>query len=123
MTMDSRHRRVFLASTAASALAGLAAYAAAAPRERVVRVVAKKWDFVPATIPAKKGETLVLQLTAPEVPMGFNLPDFSVRTDVVPGQVATVKFTPDKTGTFTFLCDIFCGEGHETMNGQLVVSE
>lgn len=120
---DTKHRRAFLASALASALAGLAAYAVAAPREHVVKVVAKKWDFVPATIPAKKGEALVLQLTAPEVPMGFNLPDFNVRTDVVPGRVATLKFTPDKAGTFTFLCDVFCGDGHETMNGQLVVSE
>jgi cytochrome c oxidase subunit 2 len=54
--------------------------------------------------------------------MGFNLPDFNVRADIVPGKVATVKLTPDKTGTFTFLCDIFCGEGHETMAGQLVVA-
>lgn len=119
----TEHRRAFLASAAAWALAGLAAYAVAAPRERVVKVVAKKWDFVPATIQASRGETLVLQLTAPEVPMGFNLPDFNVRTDVVPGKLATLKFTPEKAGTFTFLCDVFCGEGHETMNGQLVVSE
>lgn len=120
---DTKQRRAFLASAAASVLAGWAAYTVAAPRERVIKIVAKKWDFVPATVTAKKGETLVFQLTAPEVPMGFNLPDFNQRTDVVPGKVATLKLTPDKAGTFTFLCDIFCGEGHETMNGQLVVSE
>ena len=118
----SQQRRALLAAALSSTLAGVAAFAIAAPGERVIRVVAKKWDFTPGTIQARKGETLVLQLTAPEVPMGFNLPDFKVRTDVVPGKDATLKFTPDKTGTFTFLCDIFCGEGHETMNGQLVVT-
>jgi cytochrome c oxidase subunit 2 len=116
-------RRAFLGSAIASCFAGLAAFAIAAPRERVVRVIAKKFVFVPATIKASTGETLVLKLTAPEVPMGFNLPDFNVRTDVVPGQIATVKFIPDRAGTFTFLCDVFCGDGHESMSGQLVVTE
>ena len=122
MVVQRKHRRAFLASAVASVFASWAAWSIAAPKERVVKVVAKKWDFVPAVIKAKKGETLVFKLTAPEVPMGFNLPDFNVRGDIVPGKVATVRVTPDKAGKFIFLCDVFCGDGHETMNGQLVVS-
>ena len=121
--MTTNNRRAFLASAVATAFAGAAAVGMAAPRVRTIKVVAKKWDFVPNVIKVKKGESIVLKFTAPEVPMGFNLPDFNVRTDIVPGKVATLKLAPDKAGTFTFLCDIFCGEGHETMAGQLVVSE
>lgn len=121
--MNQRNqRRAFLATAVASAFAGAAAFTIAAPKERVVSMVAKKWEFVPATIHAARGETLVFRITAPEVPMGFNLPDFDSRIDVLPGKVATLKVTPDRPGTFTFLCDVFCGDGHETMNGQLVVS-
>jgi cytochrome c oxidase subunit 2 len=87
-----------------------------------LHVVARKWFFDPATINAKRGEELILRIDAPEVPMGFNVPDFNVRTDVVPGQQAVLRFRPDKVGSFTFLCDIFCGNGHETMNGTLVVT-
>ena len=65
---------------------------------------------------------LIGQFTAPEVPMGFNLADFKLRTDIVPGKVATLQLTPDKIGSFTFCCDVFCGAGHEDMNGTLVVS-
>ena len=33
-----------------------------------------------------------------------------------------VTFTPEKTGTFTFYCDICCGgKANPTMNGQLIV--
>jgi cytochrome c oxidase subunit 2 len=32
-----------------------------------------------------------------------------------------VRLMPDKVGTFTFLCDVFCGSGHETMNGTITV--
>jgi cytochrome c oxidase subunit 2 len=32
-----------------------------------------------------------------------------------------IRFVPDKSGKFTFLCDVFCGEGHEEMSGTLTV--
>ena len=54
--------------------------------------------------------------------MGFSAPDFAVRADIVPGQTIRLPMMPDKVGTFTFLCDIFCGSGHETMNGTITVS-
>ncbi|HEX7436841.1 MAG TPA: cytochrome c oxidase subunit II, partial [Caldimonas sp.] len=43
-------------------------------------------------------------------------------TDIMPGKTATLRLTPDKTGSFIFLCDVFCGTGHEDMNGTLVVA-
>jgi cytochrome c oxidase subunit 2 len=96
--------------------------ASAVPKARIIKVVAKKFEFVPAEIHVAKGETVVLQFTAPEVPMGFNLADFNLRTDITPGKVASVELTPDKSGTFTFVCDLFCGSGHEDMSGTLIVS-
>jgi cytochrome c oxidase subunit 2 len=40
---------------------------------------------------------------------------------VVPGREAVLRFTPDRPGSFTFVCDVFCGDGHENMSGTLVV--
>ena len=117
-----RGRRVVLRSVAAFAVGALAASAPARSKERVIRVVAKKFAFVPDEIRVAKGETVVLQFTTPEVPMGFHLADFDARVDIVPGQVATLRLTPDRTGRFTFVCDVFCGSGHEDMSGTLVVT-
>ena len=117
------NRRTLMSAAAALALGSAAILALAKPKARVIKIVARKFDFVPGEIRVKKGETVTLQFTAPEVPMGFNLADFGVRTDIVPGKVATLQLTPDKAGTFTFLCDVFCGSGHEDMNGTLIVSE
>lgn len=100
----------------------LVARAPAAPAPREVHVVARRFVFEPSTIAATVGVPLVLRFTAPEVPMGFNLPDFRQRTDIVPGQEAVVRFTPDRAGSFTFVCDVFCGTGHESMEGTLAVS-
>jgi cytochrome c oxidase subunit 2 len=123
MTGDFEKRRTLLHAAAAAALlgGGLAAFPAR-PAERVVRITARKFAFLPREVKLKKGVPVILELTSADVVMGFNAPDFNVRADIVPGQTARVRFTPDKAGTFTFLCDIFCGEGHEGMSGTLVVS-
>src|SRR6476661_5314105 len=116
MHIDSS-RRALMSAAGALVLSSVVGLASAKPKARVIKVVAKKFEFVPGEIHVKQGETVTLQFTAPEVPMGFNLADFKLRTDIVPGQTASVQFTPDRTGSFTFLCDVFCGTGHEDMNG------
>jgi cytochrome c oxidase subunit 2 len=121
MKIDSS-RRTLMAATAALAFGSAAVIASAKPKPRVIKVTAKKFEFVPGEIRVRQGETVILQFTAPEVPMGFNLADFKLRTDIVPGKVASVELTPDKTGSFTFLCDVFCGSGHEDMSGTLIVT-
>ena len=121
MTVDI-NRRTLVSAAGALALSSVAAFALGKPKARVIKVLARKFEFVPGEIHVKQGETVMLQFTAPEVTMGFNLADFNLRTDIVPGKLATLQLTPDKTGTFTFLCDVFCGSGHEDMSGTLVVS-
>jgi cytochrome c oxidase subunit 2 len=94
---------------------------AAQPKEKVIRIVSKRFTYAPGKLTLKKGKPVILEFTTEDVVMGFNLPDFNLRTDILPGKVMRVRFVPDKTGTFTFLCDIFCGTGHEEMHGQLAV--
>ena len=86
------------------------------PNPRIVRLAA-------AGQMIKKGEPVTLEFTALDVVMGFKLPDFGVRTDVIPGKTTRLRLVPMAAGTFVFLCDIFCGEGHEDMTGKLVVVE
>ena len=120
--MTSRRRLLYLAAAAfALANGSVGTYVMAQPRERVIRIQAKRFSYTPGELTLKKGEPVVLELTSADVMMGFNLPDFNVRADVVPDKVTRVSFVPDKTGTFIFLCDIFCGDKHEEMHGQLTV--
>jgi len=125
MTIDhdkfdpSRRTLMRVAGTAAL---GVTAWALAAPSERAIDIVARKFEFLPGEIKVKQGETIVLRLTAAEVPMGFNLADFKLRADIVPGRVTTLRLTPDRVGRFVFVCDVFCGTGHEDMSGTLVVT-
>ena len=92
----------------------------AAPR--VIPVVAKKFVFVPDEIRVQVGEPVVLELSAPEVLMGFSAPELGLRADIVPGQLTRLAFTPRKAGQFAFSCDVFCGSGHEGMDRVIVVA-
>jgi len=104
-------------------LGAASAHVAAQPEEQVIKIVAKKFDYTPNGITLKKGVPVVLEFTSADVLMGFNAPDLHVRADIVPGQVTRVRIVPDKTGTFVFFCDIFCGSGHEEMTGTITVVE
>ena len=104
-------------------LGSIAVTMAAQPEEQVIKIVAKKFDYTPNQITLKKGVPVILELTTQDVLMGFNVPDLGVRADIVPGKVVRVRIVPDKVGTFTFFCDIFCGSGHEDMTGTITVVE
>jgi len=115
-----------LAGGAALGIASIATYVAAQPaqpKEKIIRIDAKRFDYTPSQLTLKKGEAVILELTSSDVLMGFNLPDFNLRADVIPDKVTRVRFVPDKAGSFTFLCDVFCGSKHEEMNGRLTVIE
>lgn len=88
---------------------------------RMIKVSARRFVFSPNNIVLKKGETVDIELTTADVLMGFSVPDLNARSDIPPGQTMHLRLKPDKTGTFTFLCDIFCGSGHESMNGTITV--
>jgi cytochrome c oxidase subunit II len=93
---------------------------AAAPR--VIAVSARKFVFTPNAIELTRGEPVTFELTTQDVFMGFSVPDLHVRADIVPGKVTRVSVTPERAGTFPFLCDVFCGDGHEAMSGKLIVT-
>src|SRR5437773_9995656 len=115
-------RRVALALGGLVLGGGTIGMRAAEPKERVIKIAARRFAYTPDKLTLKKGVPVVLELTTADVLMGFNAPDFQTRADIVPGRVTRVRLVPDKEGTFTFLCDIFCGSGHETMSGTITVA-
>jgi len=120
--MNALSRTLYGAVAAAIvASAAMASHVIAQPKEKVIHITAKRFDYTPGNVTLKKGEPVILEFTTKDVLMGFNLPDFNLRADIVPDKVVRVRFVPDKTGTFTFLCDIFCGSKHEAMNGKITV--
>ena len=113
-----------LIMTAAVGVLGYTTYSQPrADDSKVIRITAKKFDFTPSELTVKKGVPVVLELTSTDRVHGFSLPDFKLTARIEPGNVTRVTFTPDRTGEFTFSCNIFCGSGHEDMSGRLIVTD
>ena len=88
---------------------------------KIIKVSARRYEFSPSEITLKKGVPVVLQLSTEDRSHGFYAPSLNLRADILPGKVAELKVTPQKTGDFDFFCDIFCGSGHESMLGKIKI--
>jgi cytochrome c oxidase subunit 2 len=88
---------------------------------QVVKISAKKFEFTPSQITVKKNVPVVLQLTSQDRTHGIAISALNLRADIPPGKVTELKFTPQKSGDLKFYCDVFCGEGHDNMEGTIKV--
>jgi cytochrome c oxidase subunit 2 len=89
----------------------------------VVHVTARRFEYAPARIVLKRGHPVDLELVSLDCRHGFSAPDLGVRADITPGQPTRLHVVPKDAGTFGFHCDVFCGDGHEDMSGEIVVVE
>jgi cytochrome c oxidase subunit 2 len=90
-------------------------------KEQVIKIVAQRFSYSPSEIVLKKGQPAVLEFTSLDFVHGFKIPDLNIRADLPPGKITRVRITPEKAGVYDFLCDNFCGAGHEDMNGRIIV--
>lgn len=96
---------------------------ASGQQPRVVQIKAKRFEFVPSRITLKKGEPVVLQLTSEDVTHGFFVRPLKIDEDIEAGQTKQVPLTPQVVGTFTTICDHFCGVNHGNMRMTIDVVE
>ncbi len=102
----------------------------APPDAEEIHVVGKQWMWkiehpdgareinelhVPMNVPIR------LVMTSQDVIHSFFLPALRIKQDVVPGRYTTTSFKADRAGTYNLFCAEFCGRGHSTMGGRLVV--
>ena len=123
MRVEAWNRRHWLAAAAALAAAGCGGALVAPERaERVVRIHTKKFEFVPSEITLVRGEPVVLELFAEDIAMGFRCKGLNLRAGLVPGKPVQLRLAPQAAGKFAFYCDVFCGDGHEDMDGNITVT-
>ena len=87
-----------------------------------IKITAQKFKYTPNQIVLKKGQATVLEFTSVDFVHGFNLPDLKIRADLIPGRITKVELNIDQEGVYEFLCDNFCGDGHEEMSGKITVT-
>jgi cytochrome c oxidase subunit 2 len=92
------------------------------PQLKVFTMTARQWEFIPDVIEVNEGDQVKLMITSIDVAHGFSLPAFDINERLEPNQEVVIEFVADRKGTFNFRCNVFCGSGHGSMDGQIIVS-
>jgi len=71
----------------------------------------------------ESGKAYQFEIISKDVIHSFNIHDYVVLMDAVPGRVNTVWFAPVEVGTHDIQCREFCGLLHYNMRGTLIVEE
>ena len=84
-------------------------------------VEAFQFGFSPAEIHVQKGDHVRIHLTTRDVAHSFSIKEFGINIPASLDTPGVGDFIADKAGSFTWFCRIPCGEGHNDMQGTLVV--
>ncbi len=101
--------------TATSTATGATTQATSSSGVEEYTVKAFRFGYSPDTLTVKKGDLIKITIDNTDGMHGINLFDFRVHG------MSSIEFTADKTGTFMWYCDNFCGTGHSSMHGTLTV--
>ncbi len=119
----ANRRRILQGALAAAGSAILrAGFAQGAGEPRVIEMTARRFAYEPNEIALKAGERVVVAIRSLDFVHGMNIPDLGMRLDLMPGRVTRLELHPEAPGVIDFVCDNFCGDGHEAMHGRFVVS-
>jgi len=85
-----------------------------------IYLLARLWSWYPI-LELENGKTYRLHISSMDWLHGFSLQPENINLEVVPGYESVVKITPNKSGTYTIVCNEYCGIGHHTMTGEMYV--
>jgi cytochrome c oxidase subunit II len=87
-----------------------------------VYLVAQSWQWQPV-LRLRQGAQYTLHLSSLDVDHGFSLFPVNLNFEVVPGYDYGLRVTPTAAGDFRIICNEFCGIGHHTMVGRVIVED
>ncbi len=90
------------------------------PPNSDVFLTAQMWRWSPI-LKLKKGEWYKFHISSLDLLHGFSLQPVNMNFMVYPGYDYVLTFKPTSTGEFNIICNEFCGIGHHTMIGKIVV--
>jgi cytochrome c oxidase subunit 2 len=83
-------------------------------------LVARWYQFYPI-LKLKAGQTYRLHISSLDVQHGLSLQPVNMNFQVLPGYDHVLTITPNRPGTYSLVCNEFCGIGHHTMTGRILV--
>ena len=87
-----------------------------------VYLIGMMWQWYPA-LKLQKGVQYTLHLSSLDVSHGFSLYPLNINFMVLPGYDYGLRVVPNQAGDNRIVCNEFCGIGHHTMVGRIIVTE
>ncbi len=87
-----------------------------------VYLIAHQWAWWPI-LELEKGKSYRLHLSSLDVLHGFSLQPENINLEVVPGYEMVLTVTPNHVGTYSLVCNEYCGIGHQAMIGRVYVTK
>ena len=81
---------------------------------------ASMWRWYPI-LQLKEGQTYRLHISSTDLQHGFSLLPMNINFQVLPGSDHVLTVTPTSKGSFSIVCNEFCGIGHHLMTGKILV--
>ena len=88
-----------------------------------IRITVRKFRFIPKRITVQKGQPVKLVVTSADVEHGFAIKELKIKQRIEAKQTKVITFKPEQAGRFRIYCSVYCGDGHDDMAGELVVTE
>jgi heme/copper-type cytochrome/quinol oxidase subunit 2 len=118
--MRSRQWLVF--ATLAASVAWLVCVAAQDQGQvREFTITGDHYTFSPNTIIVNKNDVVKITFTAHDIPHSFTLEEYRISKRAAVGQTVTFEFRADRTGPFTFYCNLSIDAKCKEMKGKLTV--
>ncbi len=86
-----------------------------------VTMVAARYGFFPPVIDVPVDTPVKFRIASADVLHGVHVPFTNAASMIVPGYVSEFTTTFPKTGKYSFLCNEYCGLGHDSMWSRLNV--
>ena len=86
-----------------------------------VVLIAMAWAFMPSEIHVPRNTEVTFVATSVDVIHGFDIERTRVNMMLIPGQIGRLTHTFREPGQYLLMCHEYCGAGHHTMFGKVIV--
>jgi cytochrome c oxidase subunit 2 len=87
-----------------------------------IYMLGRLWQWYPI-LELEKDKSYRLHLSSMDWQHGFSLQPVNINLQILPGYEMVLTVTPDQAGDYAVICNEYCGIGHHTMLGKIIVTE
>jgi cytochrome c oxidase subunit II len=114
-------QRLIFGTLGAAVLLMVSAAAQDQGQVREFTVSGDRFAFAPASITVNRNDLVKIAFTAQDMPHSFTVDDYRIVKRAGAGQTVTFEFRADRSGTFTFYCNLSQDAKCRDMKGTLTV--